>query len=1363
MVFLGITIPLEGAQSEDTGDLTFTAVNPGLSFKETLILESPNFVTTPPDTVTVSGCVINVNNLDFEAIDVLQLFDNIIPNVAIDLDSRVEDKLKEDGSLVTQPLEAEVCALFSSLAEQVGEFLIFNPLTDTSATGVLLGGGLIDVDGDGALDALEFEETVNLTEFDNVFNLRRSNFLVDLLFPEGGDNEFNVLSEFFTTFEIGDAVVNQSDAVGLIVALLNDNFEVNITRPIFNLDLIDILISIIGESQVGSTLIGGTEGNEILVVVNDTFATDFGNFSLRLTVDTFAISEAGGTNDEDSIFDGMEAIGNFTVLLPGIDLGDFDLDAELTLDVTGVFAGSDFLPPFDVVFPTESLSLRIDLKNLIAKAAGLIVVNEADLFDVQIGPLIDFTLDCLSSTLFTPSIVTGIAAEVDRIDANVDGFTDLITNLLGDIFNTVLFTYQSVIVRALETLLAGQLLDPPLTIFDINECPVVNESMPGATDPYNFSQGIFADIVRTADAEFFEQLIAFAVSPDGEKTLDLVSAGDNLDFGLDLFPVNGWFQRVDIFIESVQLLGISPPEVTEASFDVSKDSELFPQGIQVAASIGTEESPVFLDLKVHITLSHPALDPENTESDFVADEPPAALVDAAGNNTLDLLLEFSSIDAFLEIYAKLSRFAVEGTRIEDAIVLDCWVANLQSFGGWTDLAEVAIELASAKLDCNCSSEILLSLTTALNDASNWDALEETLQELLDLIVNILPQNYNEENFDFTVSNADLVCRGLDPIKKEFNGAASGDFDGAVYGFLGLLAVSLGFTCPCAVYTSVSKRMRVQPVDEFDPVKEKQETEDDLAKKEEQLRALEELETLNKEKTEFVPLYKNHHLPRVLRILMPMMLFMNFILFVYGDLGVAIVIGIAGNVFGAPILLDSFASFSVITSTIDLFKNGAVVLAILIFVLAIFWPYFKLISLNICYFGTPGKGLFCWLSVKRRGQFLHFLDTFGKWSLIEVFFVVFLRLVFELDVGSPRVDFLPDQDLYQIELLIAPQASYYTFAAAVVISIFLSNLMVVYHDRIVRQNQNDLRDIVNIKETDLSILVEIKLSEYEFKVNKRDIDNTPNYKYWLTKSGVRVLDFFTLACIIFTLIAATVPVVTVNYLGIAKLFLELEGASTTLQLSIFSLTQKVLSEGIAEGDAGAIFLVVVFVFAQLIAPFIVLLFSFWFLHRGLSLDKQLMFRTARTVIAAWSALEVFLLAVAVSVIEVPEIAGYITGESCSFITDFMVDTLLPLGLVSEIDVENTCFGIAVEIPIGGYVLLAAIFCNFVNAYIVTSLLSEMIKQRKKGEKKKEVFSADTANADPLANIDAEPTSETVQYSRRIRFFKTIGLLKAVRAE
>ena len=115
---------------------------------------------------------------------------------------------------------------------------------------------------------------------------------------------------------------------------------------------------------------------------------------------------------------------------------------------------------------------------------------------------------------------------------------------------------------------------------------------------------------------------------------------------------------------------------------------------------------------------------------------------------------------------------------------------------------------------------------------------------------------------------------------------------------------------------------------------------------------------------------------------PVVLLINVALFVQGHLNlgaqVDLHLGIAGN----TAIIERFFEFSIAKSIFDLLRAGAYFLAIILAVFSGLWPYCRMMTVAYFWFAPP------WLlHPLRRGSGLVWLDTLGKWSMIDIYGLV----------------------------------------------------------------------------------------------------------------------------------------------------------------------------------------------------------------------------------------------------------------------------------------------------------------------------------------------------------------------------------------
>ena len=104
-----------------------------------------------------------------------------------------------------------------------------------------------------------------------------------------------------------------------------------------------------------------------------------------------------------------------------------------------------------------------------------------------------------------------------------------------------------------------------------------------------------------------------------------------------------------------------------------------------------------------------------------------------------------------------------------------------------------------------------------------------------------------------------------------------------------------------------------------------------------------------------------------------------------------------------------------------------------------WPYMNLLLSLVAWLAPP-----YWISFKRRGSLLRWLDILGKWSMIKVFVLIMTLVMLRLSIESPdNLSFLPSS-LYSIDMFFVPLWGLYANMLAQFISQISSHIMIHYH-------------------------------------------------------------------------------------------------------------------------------------------------------------------------------------------------------------------------------------------------------------------------------------------------------------------------------
>ena len=143
-------------------------------------------------------------------------------------------------------------------------------------------------------------------------------------------------------------------------------------------------------------------------------------------------------------------------------------------------------------------------------------------------------------------------------------------------------------------------------------------------------------------------------------------------------------------------------------------------------------------------------------------------------------------------------------------------------------------------------------------------------------------------------------------------------------------------------------------------------------------------------------------------------------------------------------------------------------------LALLLPLVKLVAIVYCWLAPE-----CILAPSRRGQILHVLDKFGKWSLLEIFALLYAYCFTFVKLESPRLPFLPSS-MYAITIQAPIPAPIISFGLAVLLGMIASNICLWYHYRSVEPVW-DVPETLRLSRSGQGLAVAFTVSTYCFLI------------------------------------------------------------------------------------------------------------------------------------------------------------------------------------------------------------------------------------------------------------------------------------------
>jgi len=1252
-------------------------------------------------------------------------------------------------SIAMDPIKEIFCEMLTNASNSISDLFVNNTLTQES---VYFNQDTEQLDSFSALK-LENETkllTDNLVDLgDNAVMDLIGLFPGNSLYLAGEDEGKSSIVDSLYDF-LGANSSNVDGPDGFLYLL---DYFLNTTLAETNGKVTQLNLLEVAETVVGNETIDASQGLEFsfnVSLIEGKPAAVVNITLLNVYVTTFP--EGNSTRGVRSFLEQVRLIGGQTIKIPRIELGDLYFELDLKLDFEfygGAFLVEDIdnldgsmdmiLSEFLAFELHQEMGFNLLWEQFLLDTAVFVALSEDSIRNLPLGPLWDDLTDCLLSTFYVEPSIAAFVVNANSMDVNFTGLdpsasgsTDAIIYTLATLLDSIVEIYNGAIPGLIEKLVGDNFVNQPL--IDARTCPQV-EISENSTEFFSFQGSLMDEIRNFLDEGMISTVFGILFpKPDAEelegtrKSADynqLISEPIEL-LKIDNIPVGGdRNSTLEFKITTIELKGLDPANFTLFDFLIVNSSGIHGnESIFNDLRIGIPSNPLIVAIEFDLN-QIPDIDfqvngtarrlqgntpnptysfserlptkspttPTQAPSPYASDAPtlypsvgsqsfaptsfpsrpptkPKALqIEGTQYNTMRIEIQIGNLQLLLDMWLRYLKFDVESTTIEETLDLNCWVGKLKPYGGLYEIA-VVLKDSIMKIDCiECeSNEILQGMAYQFSNRNPEFQTASTdffdlVNNLLDKISQVIMNQFKEENWDHVVGNFERQCQHLEPLEVEYNYTVIVEDLTPAMGYLGIAVLFLmvtGFLSCCCV------RGTHHTHEDFD-------FDDKQA-----LMMGVEGPALNQ------ALFNHSTVPLPCRFIVPFLLLANLLLFIIGHVGVALTTDIIAVIGGMRIALEQFAAISVISSTISLWESGGYFLAILLILVSIAWPYIKIIGMLICWFSPTSV-----LSFDGRGAFISKLDQFGKWSLVELFFVIFVLVTFALSMESPKTSYLVE-DFYVIDLVLNPQLSLYTFCTALVVSLFLSNVIEYYHEKI---EENDFHFQRGVKPEDEE---KISMMHYVFE----------SYSKSTVKLGFGGVVFVlgTIAVsIVLMVVAGMLPVFNTNIIGLVALVYDFSDQDTNTDYSLFTFVDIVFSNG----TFGAAYLGFVFLLTVLILPVLQLILSGYLLVTKFTLDEALFWYMVNHFLSSWCCLEVFIFAIGLTALEVRQISGYLAAAQCEFLKPIMQAYLLPLDIVNEVDIQASCFAIECNLQMGAYVTFAAVVISNIAHFAVQISFNRMI--------------------------------------------------------
>eukprot|EP00727_Mastigamoeba_balamuthi_P002904 m51a1_g12610 hypothetical protein (882) ;mRNA; r:1378-4099 len=426
---------------------------------------------------------------------------------------------------------------------------------------------------------------------------------------------------------------------------------------------------------------------------------------------------------------------------------------------------------------------------------------------------------------------------------------------------------------------------------------------------------------------------------------------------------------------------------------------------------------------------------------------------------------------------------------------------------------------------------------------------------------------------------------------------------------------------------------------------------------------------------------------VARALVPVVILSDVALFISSNtsVGASVILQVAWQSPGSAahtVETPALYTFGLVDTVRNTWRAGVYPLSVLVALFSGVWPYAKLVWALLCWV-LPARVL----SEAWRGRFLVVLDALGKWSLLDAYVMTIMIVAFYMHVPLPTAD-----GTASVDLLVLPCYGFVGFVIATVVSLVLSHVILAIHSSVVAKPRASGSD-----------------GDTDRPQRRRDavalgfLRGRGALVAWLGRSAVAALLLCTLALI---LVGGLVRSIAFEFRGAAGVALEsLLNVSATRQYSLVDVGRAVPSSSPEPAAFGPVVVTAVYFLTALVLPALLMvgLLLLWCLP--LSTREKRWGMTAVEVLNAWACIDVYMVSMAVALLELRQFAEFMVGSSCD-----SINRVLREYFAGDLRGHNVCFEVAAELTRGSWPLVVAIFTYLACTFVVVRVCGTIVHPR-----------------------------------------------------
>jgi len=403
-----------------------------------------------------------------------------------------------------------------------------------------------------------------------------------------------------------------------------------------------------------------------------------------------------------------------------------------------------------------------------------------------------------------------------------------------------------------------------------------------------------------------------------------------------------------------------------------------------------------------------------------------------------------------------------------------------------------------------------------------------------------------------------------------------------------------------------------------------------------------------------------------RIAIPLVASATVLLFIVANMSTGASVDIAFTATNSTesLSIPSIFTFSLGKTVSEMYHAKVYTLMMLVLVFSGIWPYVKMLLLLLSFVAPQ-----LYLPLQKRERVLIWLDALGKYSLVDSFVLVLMLVSFRFHIEIAG--------LGTIDSYVIPEFGFYSFMFATIMSLTFGHGVTFLHRKSMLPKRNAVS--TGVRESISSHCYSLKHG------NRERIKLSMAFNFiWLV---------ITLSSITLMVVGVKAKCFVFDFRGLAGLAL---GEDSITKHSLISLGYSIPTSVKNPAAIGVQCIRWTYFFFALIMPFTCIGVVAFLYFVPLTLRTQRVVFTLAEICNAWSAIEVFLISVFASLLELSQFAAFMVGTHCDALKGF-------LG-------QDTCFDVQSSLGPGSRSLFVGVILHCVIIFYSLRLCHHALEER-----------------------------------------------------